>query len=75
MNYIVLDLEWNQNHMEQEVSPLFFEIIEIGAVKLNEECVILDKFTELIKPQVYQEINTIVENLKCCKSCQNMTEA
>ena len=36
MNYIVLDLEWNQacNH-EFENPRIPFEIIEIGAVKLN----------------------------------------
>ena len=39
MDYIVLDLEWNQasdlkTKMESE---LLFEILEIGAVKLNSE--------------------------------------
>ena len=37
MNYIVFDLEWNQspNGKERENPRLPFEIIEIGAVKLN----------------------------------------
>ena len=36
MNYIVLDLEWNQGVSTKPVpgQPLTFEIIEIGAVKL-----------------------------------------
>ena len=37
-NYIVFDLEWNQsaNGKERSVPHFPFEIIEIGAVKLNE---------------------------------------
>ena len=37
MNYIVLDLEWNQSNTgkEQEVKMMQFEIIDIGAIKLN----------------------------------------
>ena len=39
MDYIVFDLEWNQcpDGKEREVPALPFEIIEIGAVKLNSE--------------------------------------
>ena len=39
MNYIVFDLEWNQNPdgRKHPDSRLPFEIIEIGAVKLNEK--------------------------------------
>ena len=40
MNYIVLDFEWNQPLTEQDtiIDPFPFdsEIIEIGAVKLDE---------------------------------------
>ena len=37
-NFIVFDLEWNQNPGGKELSVerLPFEIFEIGAVKLNE---------------------------------------
>lgn len=39
MNYIVLDLEWNQspNGKEDSVEHLPFEIIEIGAVMLDHQ--------------------------------------
>ena len=39
MNYIVFDLEWNQcpYGKGKENKRLPFEIIEIGAVKLNED--------------------------------------
>lgn len=35
----------------------FSEIIEIGAVKLNEKKEIVDSFQRLIKPQVYNWIH------------------
>lgn len=59
MNYIVFDLEWNQpaDGKKNSERKLLFEIIEIGAVKLNEEKKIIDSFHELVRPQVYQEIN------------------
>lgn len=65
MNYIVLDLEWNQSNtgLEEEVSRLPFEIIEIGAIKLNDECVMISEFSELIKPQVYHEMHHITSKL------------
>ena len=39
MNYIVIDLEWNQGNpqREPEVYGVPFEIVEIGAIKLNKE--------------------------------------
>lgn len=54
-NYIVLDLEWNQspNGKEGTVEHLPFEIIEIGAVKLNKEFRVVSRFHGLIKPRVY----------------------
>ena len=53
-NYIVFDLEWNQSNKTQKtIENLPFEIIEIGAVKCNENREIIDSFHELIKPQVY----------------------
>lgn len=58
MNYIVIDLEWNQcpiGGIEEENFP--FEIIEIGAVKLNEERIIVDEFHEIINPQVYLDLH------------------
>jgi inhibitor of KinA sporulation pathway (predicted exonuclease) len=59
MKYIVLDLEWNQcpDGKLQEKKQLPFEIIEIGAVKLNDKMEIIDTFSEIIKPAVYREIH------------------
>lgn len=59
MEYIVFDLEWNQcpDGKRKEVSGLPFEIIEIGAWKLNEERQITGQFHMIIKPQVYKWIH------------------
>ncbi|MCR5792970.1 MAG: exonuclease domain-containing protein [Lachnospiraceae bacterium] len=58
MNYIVLDLEWNQPlDVSQRVSNLPVEIIEIGAVKLDSDKNRIDEFSRLIKPIVYKELN------------------
>ena len=45
MNYIVLDFEWNQSPYGKEASVrrLPFEIIEIGAVKLDENGRVIDE--------------------------------
>lgn len=65
MQYIVLDLEWNQSNtgMEPEAERLPFEIIEIGAIKLNDDCVIMGEFSELVKPVVYHEMHHITSKL------------
>lgn len=65
MNYIVLDLEWNQSNtgLEEEVTKIPFEIIEIGAIKINDKNVIVSEFNELVKPKVYREMNHITSKL------------
>ena len=66
MNIIVLDLEWNQNSggkKERIINKPIFEIIEIGAVKLNENYEIVDKFSQLIKPQIYRTMHKITADL------------
>ena len=65
MNYIVMDLEWNQSSTgQEEVSKLLpFEIIEIGAIKLNSERKMVDEFNELVKPQVYHEMHRVTRRL------------
>ena len=51
MNYIIMDLEWNNSYMKS-AEKFINEIIEIGAVKLDEELNTVDNFSELIKPVV-----------------------
>lgn len=65
MNYIVFDLEWNQSPFGKRHTNarLPFEIIEIGAVKLNEDMEIVDKFQTLIKPKVYNWIHDSIHEV------------
>lgn len=62
MNYIVLDLEWNQGGEDAERHPAF-EIVEIGAVKLNEQMEQVDEFHGLIRPQIYHEMHRVTGEL------------
>ena len=59
MDYIIIDLEWNQCPLGRNLGErnLPFEIIEIGAVKLDENRKIKGKFHSLIKPQVYHGLH------------------
>lgn len=65
MNYIILDLEWNQaDDLKTKLeSELMFEIIEIGAIKLNSERQEIGRFHELIKPQVFNRMNQVTGEL------------
>ncbi|MCR5277832.1 MAG: exonuclease domain-containing protein [Lachnospiraceae bacterium] len=64
MNYIVLDLEWNQSCRQEEYNPKVpFEIIEIGAVKLNEDMVMIDEFSALVKPSIYKTMHYMTGKL------------
>lgn len=64
MDYIVLDLEWNQSgEREHTDKRLNFEIIEIGAVRLNDQKKMVSEFSRLVKPQVYHELHKITSKL------------
>ena len=65
MNYIVFDLEWNQSASGKRFvnKKIPFEIIEIGAVKLNRNMKEIDRFNELVRPKVYKNINKITGNI------------
>lgn len=75
MNYIILDLEWNQSPNGQNHPRIPFEIIEIGAVKVNEELKLVDTFSELIRPRIYRQLhykvkeicNITMNDLKKCR--------
>lgn len=69
MYYIIYDLEFNQKNndlIEDEIpqsNNIPFEIIQIGAIKLNENFEIISNFNTLIKPTIYKSIHPFVENL------------
>ena len=63
MHYIVLDLEWNQPISYNSPAyksvggKLLFEMIQIGAVKVDEEFHVIDSFSQLIQPQHYVKLH------------------
>ena len=63
MQYIVLDLEWNQPLSYNSPAyksvggKLLFEMIQIGAVKVDENLRILDSFSQLIRPTHYVKLH------------------
>lgn len=67
MEIIVLDLEWNQSNTDhknqRKVNIPIFEIIEMGAVKLNENREISDSFSQLIHPQIYHTMHHITADI------------
>ncbi len=69
MNYIVLDLEFNQSFpfkTGEAVAPVPecpFEIIQIGAVKLNDSFQQIDSFSVMIQPQLYTRLHPFVEKI------------
>ena len=67
MDYIIFDLEWNQPVYSgmRITSPVFLEgeVIEIGAVKTNQACDLLDTFKIMITPKYYKKMNSNVSKL------------
>ncbi|EKQ51714.1 MULTISPECIES: 3'-5' exonuclease [unclassified Clostridium] len=92
MYYIVYDLEFNQKiNSSSEVSSttikskkdssvdMPFEIIQIGAVKLNENFETVSTFDSLVKPTLYKSIHPYIESLTRITldkivSCKNFIE-
>lgn len=62
MTYIVMDLEWNGAY-SKKAHGYFNEIIEIGAVKLDDGLTVTGRFHAVIKPVVSKKLSEIVTNL------------
>jgi inhibitor of KinA sporulation pathway (predicted exonuclease) len=69
MNYIVFDLEFNQGYnFEKEPKTVInpkcpFEIIQIGAVKMNENFETVGTLDILVKPELYTTLNPFVKEI------------
>ena len=67
MNYIVMDMEWNQAVSRRRLvtAPVTLngEIVQIGAVKINENLEELDRFNINIKPKYYTTMHPTVRDL------------
>lgn len=76
MNYIVLDMEWNQpwpgSPSSRKVLPVEIrgEIIQIGAVRLTEDQFVTDEFQVLIRPKYYSHLNRRVSKLTGIKEAR-----
>ena len=76
MNYIVMDMEWNQpwpgSPSSKKVLPVQIrgEIIQIGAVRVTEDQQLADEFQILIKPKYYRHLNRRVSKLTGIKETQ-----
>lgn len=76
MNYIVLDMEWNQpwpgSPSAKKVLPVQIrgEIIQIGAVRIADGQQVADEFQVLIKPKYYRRLNRRVSKLTGIKESQ-----
>ena len=76
MDYIVLDMEWNQpwpgSPSARKVLPVTIrgEIIQIGAVRVTEDQQVADEFQIMIKPKYYRRLNRRVSKLTGIKEAQ-----
>ena len=69
MEYVILDLEWNQP-VSKESYPyrsigdrMANEIIQIGAYKVSEDRNIIDSFCTYVRPKYYKRLNSVVKRL------------
>ncbi len=76
MDYIVLDMEWNQPWPGSPSAkkllpvPIRGEIIQIGAVRVTEDQQVTDEFQVLIKPKYYRRLNRRVSKLTGIKDAR-----
>lgn len=76
MNYIVLDMEWNQpwpgspSAKKTLPAPVRGEIIQIGAVRILEDQTVRDEFQVMIQPKFYKRLNRRVSKLTGIKESQ-----
>ena len=64
LKYIIFDLEWD-NFYNYKTKNSINEIIEIGAVKLNDRLEIVDTYKQLIKPRFLKKLS---------KRCADLTK-
>lgn len=62
MSYVILDLEWNGSY-SKVLHKFVNEIIEIGAVKLDDELNVCDTFTMLVAPKIGKKLCSKVKQL------------
>ena len=70
MYYITLDLEWNQAYAQKALAVqrqlscrLRGEVIQIGAVKLDERMNVCGSYQIIVKPKYYKKLHRHVSEL------------
>lgn len=69
MSYIIFDLEFNQDYGtakedKTEKALMYpFEIIQLGAVKLDEKLSVVCSLDRIIKPEIYPELHPYVKEM------------
>ena len=80
MDYIVLDMEWNQpwpgSPSARKVLPVQIRgvIIQIGAVRISQEQQVQDEFQILIRPKFFRSLNRRVSKLTGIKESRLKAE-
>ncbi len=80
MNYIVLDMEWNQpwpgSPSSKKILPVSIrgEIIQIGAVRVTQSREVADEFQVLVRPKYYRSLNRRVSKLTGIKESRLKAE-
>ncbi len=80
MDYIVLDMEWNQpwpgSPSARKVLPVQIrgEIIQIGAVRVTENQEVCDEFQVMVRPKFYRSLNRRVSKLTGIKESRLKAE-
>ena len=78
MQYIVLDMEWNQawpgSSAARKGLPIHGEIIQMGAVRVLEDQTVADEFQILIRPHFYKKLNKKVSSLTGIKEARLKAE-
>ncbi len=76
MDYIVLDMEWNQpwpgSPSAKKTLPVTIrgEIIQMGAVRVTEDQQVADEFQVMVKPKYYRRLNRRVSKLTGIKEAR-----
>jgi len=69
VTYIIIDLEWNQARSNRDVvadndgNKLYGEIIQVGAIKLDDKLCIADEFKINVRPKYYKVIHRKVRQI------------
>ena len=80
MQYIILDMEWNQawpgsSAARQPLpSPIRGEIVQIGAVRVTQDRQLADEFQILIRPKYFKKMNSKISKLTGIKDARLRTE-